>query len=211
MTKKILTILLLLTSINSFSQFNLRGKFCGPVGFCLDFKNDSLLEFRSAYTAFAKYKIDNKKLILFFETEDSLRSTFTANDTQCIDNESISLTFLVKDKMTNEEIPLALVLIKSKLNDTIVTRTDINGIAKFTVSTKQDEYEVYSSYIGYRQFIFKLKSENCKNVTVNLVNYTDNPIEDGTIWEYEILKADRKKLVLRQGESIGILSRKKIK
>jgi len=217
MTKKTLTILLLLTSINAFSQIKFRGKFCGPVdfvGFCLDFKNDSLLEFKSwscmgDTKALAKYKIDNKKLLLHFETEDSLKSTFTANDTQCLNNDSISLTFLVKDKMTNEEIPLALVFIKSKLNDTIVTRTDINGIAKFTVSTKQDEYEVYSSYIGYRPFKFKLKADNCKSIIVNLVNSTDNPIVDGTKWEYEILKANRNKLVLRQDKSVGILSRYK--
>jgi hypothetical protein len=219
MTKKTLTILLIRASINSFSQIKLRGKFCGPfadlVGFCLDFKNDSLLEFRSwscmdDTKALAKYKIDNKKLLLYFETEDSLKSTFTAYDTQCLDNDSISLTFLVKDKKTNDNLPLALVLIKSKLNDTIGARTDTNGIATLRVSKKLNEFEVHSTYIGCRKFEFKLNADKCKNITVNLVSTLDNPIEDGTKWEYEILKSNRHKLVLlRQNKSVKILRRYK--
>lgn len=219
MTKKILTILLILASINSFSQIKLSGKFCGPfsdlVGICLDFKNDSLLEFRSwscmdDTKSLAKYKINNKKLLVYFETEDSLKSTFTAYDTQCLDNDSISLTFLVKDKKTNDNLPYALVLIKSKLNDTIGARTDTNGIATIKVSKKLSEFEVNSTYIGYRKFGLKLNADNCKNITVNLVSTLDNPIEDGTNWEYEILKANRNKLVLlRKDKAIKILSRYK--
>lgn len=219
MTKKTLTILLLLTSISSFSQIKLRGKFrvsFDYVGFSLDFKNDSLLEFKSwscldDIKAFAKYKIDNKKLLLHFETEDSLKSTFTANDTKCLNTDSITLTFSIKDKKINETLPLAYGWIKSKTNDTIAILTDADGFAKLNISKKLDEFEVHASYISYRHLDFKLKADTCKEITVNLVSSLDMPFEDGTQLEYEILKTKRNKIVLRQDKFVSILKRFKKK
>lgn len=211
------TILFILFSFTSFGQEKLKGTYCSPadfVGYCLTFKNDSLFEYSSwsclsSEKGNGTYKQDKNKLTLNFISDDTLKNSFAIKETNCNTTDSITLTFLIIDKETNEALPFANIWLTGLPNETKGTLTDINGNASIKVKSPKKEFEINISYVGYKRSSYKINADNCKDIKVYLANSFNNFVENGTKWEYKIKKTDPNKLTLRQDKFDIILTRQK--
>lgn len=200
--KHLFTIFFLHLFVISAAQIKLKGAYCTSkswVNRCVVFKNDSLFDYYyldclNDIEAQGTYKINKKKLVLTFGDPRKPKSSFTVKDTNCNQTDNIEFNFFAIDANSKESIPGVTIRLN---NDQEIGATGINGIAVLNVQKGDKEFNVDVSCVGCSGFTFKLKSDNCKKILVNLA-VSGSFIEDGTQQEYKIKRRGINKKVLKE-------------
>jgi len=217
--KQLFTILFLLYTILVFAQKKIEGKYCTKpdfVGFCLNFKNDSLFEYYwwsciGHIEGKGKYYVNKNRLKLHFISDDTLKNSFTIVENNCDTKDSVTLKFIIKDKESNEPLPFAYIALNNTLKDTLRKFTDTNGTAVFKLKKSLNEIEINVYYFSYKYFACKVKLDTCKEIIICLAPTTYGIVENDTEWEYIVKKANSKKLILIDEDYKIILTKQKSK
>ena len=202
--KGLITILCLFISNFSFSQKRLDGTYCSRtdfVGYCLNFKNDSLFEYSSWTCMGGKkgngiYRLDGKQLTLNFVTKDCFKSSYSFIEGACSENDSTTLTFLFMDYENNYTIPFVEVSVQDSVSISTIKSADVEGNCRLKVKKSTEELQITLKYAGYEKFSFKINADNCKDIKVNLLFILDKECGKERKWEFTIEKDFPKKYFL---------------
>jgi len=213
--KKILIILISILPIITFGQKALEGKYCSPqdyIGFCIEFNNDSTFIYNS-WTCLSndvgtgKYKINSRQLILKFDsTENFIANRHEIENIKCQSRDSINLIFKVYDSSDSIKLPFANIVFSQNkfINyaDSIDfgKATDTLGIAEFKLLKQSIDKWVTVTYVGFKDYSFKINLMNCHNVEIYMNPYNFWEIENET-FTYDIKKINKNKIVIIDQES----------
>jgi hypothetical protein len=211
--RRSIAIIALTAALSASGQKKLNGEYCTEVdytGLCLTFTGDSLFDYRF-YTCLSGergsgiYKIDKRKLILFFSQADTTPWS-KIEQYKCNDTDSVVFKIFVMYRATKEQLPFANILIKSS-GDSMVGTTDLNGECSLLLRKNGEEIELTFMWIGYKKTTIRISAVECKQIQIFL-----EPSHNARIYyetrEYKIVKIEKKKLFLLEDKYIVKLHRK---
>tara|TARA_R110000822_G_scaffold121318_2_gene255081 strand:- start:570 stop:1211 length:642 start_codon:yes stop_codon:yes gene_type:complete len=172
--KKILQIIIFLTSILTFSQEKLSGKYCSiPIGesdvTCIDFKENNNFEYSvsgclgTSHIGTGIFNLKNKTLKLTFDKKvQPAKNQVKINEIKSSSEKNIEFVFIIKDE---NELPLYV---------NIIEKTNIRGYEiyeeknKIEVEKKNSKvkYEILS--LGYGTVELELKHNSSKIIEVTM-------------------------------------------
>ena len=153
-----------------------------------------------------------ESLTLHFNIKDTLKNSFDIQKMDCINNDSITLRFLIRDRVINEKMPFTNILLTGLPNIKQLITTDTSGNAMFKVRKSQEEVIITAQYVGYKSFSLKIKPTECKEIKINLAakGFLSN-IDYDSIWKYRIRKKIFGKITLQKENSKITLTKVKNK
>jgi len=103
--------------------------------------------------------------------------------------------FYIQD---GDDEPMSFTEIKLRNTFDIDTNLVADSLGKAEISLKKsaDTVNAIISFIGYELHFIRLIPLNCKNITVNLTEYSSWDIRGGVKWKYKITEMSREKLIL---------------
>jgi len=195
-----LTLILLLFSMTAFGQIKLDGEFSND-DYHISFLNDSSFKYEYSQYEYSErgngtFEVsDDTFLLLNFI--DSLKNSFTINDTSCNSSDSVTLFIQILDITTHDPIQFAFVIIYQPSKYSKGAQADINGKTSIILERQSQEFSFKASYVGFKIFSYSIKPENCMDIVIYLTPTSYN-IPKGKKLKYRIKKYDGKKLVLRE-------------
>lgn len=206
---KVIILFLLFLPLNIFGQTKIKGEFCsapGLIGVCYTFYEDSLYKYRfwndlpsELDTDSGSYKMTKNSIIFKSVNNDTLKTTFNVEDSNCDMNDSIQLSFIITSNQNNELLPFARILI-SNSSKNYETTSDENGIACIKLKKSQETYLVNVSFVMFKSCSFTIKADTCMKINVLLASKY-NLKENGTIETYNIISLKKNRLVLQEVDS----------
>lgn len=203
---KVIIFFLLLVPLNIFGQTKIKGEFCsapGLIGVCYTFYEDSLYKYRvwndlppALDTDSGSYKMTKNSIIFKSVNNDTLKTTFNVEDSNCDKNDSIQLSFIISSNQNNELLPYTRILISNSSKKYEIT-SDQNGIAYIKLKKSKETFLVNVSFFMYKSCSFTIKADTCMKINVLLASkYNLN--ENGTINTYNIISLKKNRLVLEE-------------
>ncbi len=210
--KKILLIILLLITANSFSQNELSGKFCNPPiviysSECIQFLDNDRFTYKvSGHNSeeFGKgnYQLSDDELRLVFDKDSvEYQSSIKIEDIAVSNNnDSIDIVFKIMEKAHPEEpLPAQIFQESDSFEFDKRKHTDNNGrlTLRKSKNNKTERYRVV--FLGLEPFEFDLKHDGSKKVTIELAPAPPRVISDQTII-YKLKEIASDKFVTEQGD-----------
>jgi len=213
--KKIFLILITILPIIVFGQKTIEGKYCSSqdfVGFCIEFTNDSYFIY-SSWTCLSnnigkgKYEIKSKKLILKFESSEKyIANRHELKKVHCQNNDSIKLKFKVYDGTDSLILPFANIILSDtkfeNYNDSIDfgKLTNALGVAEFSLLKENKEIWVTVTYVGHRNYSFKINLLDCQDLKIYMKAYNIGKIEN-EVFKYKLKKINEKEILIIDKDS----------
>ena len=172
--KKILQIIIFLTSILTFSQEKLNGKYCSiPLGesdvTCIDFKENNNFEYSvsgclgTSQIGTGIFNLKNKTLKLTFDKkEQPTKNQVKITEIKSRSEKNIEFVFIIKDE---NELPLYV---------NIIDKTNVRGYEiyeknnKIQVEKKNSKVKYEILYIGYETVKLELEHNLSKIIEVKM-------------------------------------------
>jgi hypothetical protein len=192
-------IAVLFQTVTMFGQKPYQGSYMARRNFSafyLTLKNDSLFDAKrtgcmSWNKGAGKFTSNKKQLLLQFT--DSI-TPYVISKTTCVYTDSMHLNITVKDRETHLPLQARIGFVKTGIG---LYTTDENGHVFIRRKKMSADFTLYIETGMYNLVSVPFKPGECADITVYLEQRYQIHLGKGTVWSYNIIRHNRRRLILR--------------